>query len=948
MARLPSLVEKIESLLFHAALSRKEYADYETIKKRVQVILELDVMEQKIADLTLTLTSLNLRKRSASNKDVEMFCDDAQKNAQRELEILERQFLELKVNDLKFEDEESHQLPGVTWKDLNIREHPRDINLRRMGAMARMHVQQELALLERRFSNMSCLPSEVASPSIDETPLLSPQQGRLVAADEDEVGADRGYECHNEDENINKRARIDRSGLIGTLPDRSTCKEGSHGDDSDDTSAEACSYAEDRRPALSSEEDPFPYAEELESFFRAPNSPPRSPSPGPEPGIEERSDLSELLVLKTPLRRYQLRAVQLALQQDLIVVLPTGAGKTLIATAVMDVEAAQGRRSLFLVPTCLLVRQQAAAVRRETGLSVAEFQGGSSAPSAPFQVLVATPTAFSALQAANSAFGYLTFGRVVFDEIHHAVKKHPYIQILSQLNQLPWKAAAPRLLGLSASLTYAIDRRNIAANITNLCAEMRLNVDHAIFTATERELVSDGYHAQAPLPDAEKTLPAPLGGSHLNVDADIPSPWGPSASSTYPDSDSDSGTFADTQAGAITLTLDSSPHESALLLPVGNSGGRGCDLQTVFAHAVHTFSLHPLSDSLVRAIGQVEEALTLIDTAFRSPIPAELLGNRREEHTRAPHGSFYDTNTYNSEGISNAGSAAPTQSSKWGVYCVQQRKRTELPPTAFSLYNILEHMYEALKMLVNSRQAALELAMHYLEMEGVLSVEPAAGCIALEPGSAAPTDLSLPAQLPELRRLQSLWTLQRPQFSRLRHLKEVLLQQYRRFTVDASVKAATNEEELAGIRPGQLRCIVFVQQRVTTHIVQHALRTDPQLVSCLASDVVYASNAAATASLSLSKTRVQAAVERFRSGQINVLIATSMAEEGMDIPAANCVIRFDPITNAVSLVQSRGRARQADSAFVVLRQARGKAVHRLEKAVQEQRRAIASLNQAQN
>ena len=36
------------------------------------------------------------------------------------------------------------------------------------------------------------------------------------------------------------------------------------------------------------------------------------------------------------------------------------------------------------------------------------------------------------------------------------------------------------------------------------------------------------------------------------------------------------------------------------------------------------------------------------------------------------------------------------------------------------------------------------------------------------------------------------------------------------------------------------------------------------------------------------------------------------------VPAANVVIRFDPIQTPVSLVQSRGRARQADSSFVVL------------------------------
>jgi len=40
----------------------------------------------------------------------------------------------------------------------------------------------------------------------------------------------------------------------------------------------------------------------------------------------------------------------------------------------------------------------------------------------------------------------------------------------------------------------------------------------------------------------------------------------------------------------------------------------------------------------------------------------------------------------------------------------------------------------------------------------------------------------------------------------------------------------------------------------------------------------------------------------------------------MDIPAANCVIRFDPMHHAVSFCQGRGRARQENCSFVVLAQ----------------------------
>merc|ERR1719215_2488749 len=56
----------------------------------------------------------------------------------------------------------------------------------------------------------------------------------------------------------------------------------------------------------------------------------------------------------------------------------------------------------------------------------------------------------------------------------------------------------------------------------------------------------------------------------------------------------------------------------------------------------------------------------------------------------------------------------------------------------------------------------------------------------------------------------------------------------------------------------------------------------------------------------------------------------------MDVPAANCVIRFDPMLNSVSFVQGRGRARQADSSFVVLSERADRTVAMLAGVEQQQ------------
>ena len=50
-------------------------------------------------------------------------------------------------------------------------------------------------------------------------------------------------------------------------------------------------------------------------------------------------------------------------------------------------------------------------------------------------------------------------------------------------------------------------------------------------------------------------------------------------------------------------------------------------------------------------------------------------------------------------------------------------------------------------------------------------------------------------------------------------------------------------------------------------------------------------------------------IKMFKTGEKNLLLATSVAEEGLDISDCNYVIRYDMMGNEISLVQSRGRVR---------------------------------------
>ncbi len=57
----------------------------------------------------------------------------------------------------------------------------------------------------------------------------------------------------------------------------------------------------------------------------------------------------------------------------------------------------------------------------------------------------------------------------------------------------------------------------------------------------------------------------------------------------------------------------------------------------------------------------------------------------------------------------------------------------------------------------------------------------------------------------------------------------------------------------------------------------------------------------------LKQKEQKAIIEKFTSGEINVLVATSIAEEGLDIPEVNEVIFYEPIPSAIRTIQRTGR-----------------------------------------
>jgi len=93
-----------------------------------------------------------------------------------------------------------------------------------------------------------------------------------------------------------------------------------------------------------------------------------------------------------------------------------------------------------------------------------------------------------------------------------------------------------------------------------------------------------------------------------------------------------------------------------------------------------------------------------------------------------------------------------------------------------------------------------------------------------------------------------------------------------------------------------------------------------------------------------------ASLDAFRAGEANVLVATSVGEEGLDVPNADLVIFYEPVGSEIRTIQRRGRTgRQREGTVHVLiardtrdEGARAAAKHREERM----HRSIAGASQA--
>ena len=115
--------------------------------------------------------------------------------------------------------------------------------------------------------------------------------------------------------------------------------------------------------------------------------------------------------------------------------------------------------------------------------------------------------------------------------------------------------------------------------------------------------------------------------------------------------------------------------------------------------------------------------------------------------------------------------------------------------------------------------------------------------------------------------------------------------------------------------------IVFVEQRAWVAALGEILSTHPHTKGLFSvGTFVGTSNSSKRRGNvgDLAEVRNQLdTLEHFRTGKVNLVLATSVLEEGIDVPSCHLVICFERPKNLKSFIQRRGRARRQKSELIL-------------------------------
>jgi ERCC4-related helicase len=139
-----------------------------------------------------------------------------------------------------------------------------------------------------------------------------------------------------------------------------------------------------------------------------------------------------------------------------------------------------------------------------------------------------------------------------------------------------------------------------------------------------------------------------------------------------------------------------------------------------------------------------------------------------------------------------------------------------------------------------------------------------------------------------------------------------------------SILEETVDEEYKIDQLESFRGIVFCETKAATVQIINTLKTSAERIGKALRPAYFVGHGRTLVpqlggvSIGMTDNQQQRVLRAFREGDTKLLIATSVAEEGLDIPMCNVVIRYEGVFSVQSFIQSRGRARKRNSKFIAI------------------------------
>jgi len=154
--------------------------------------------------------------------------------------------------------------------------------------------------------------------------------------------------------------------------------------------------------------------------------------------------------------------------------------------------------------------------------------------------------------------------------------------------------------------------------------------------------------------------------------------------------------------------------------------------------------------------------------------------------------------------------------------------------------------------------------------------------------------------------------MQDPKFRRMAESLKGLVVEHPK---PAAVRSILDDQIQA--KPDSL-IMVFTNYRDTASSLLNFLKGDPHIRA-----VRFVGQSSRDHDEGLSQKKQAEILQKFRAGEFNVLIATSVGEEGIDIPATDLVLFYEPVPSEIRSIQRKGRTGRARAGRVVVLMAKG-------------------------